>query len=117
METEKRCCHSLRSSKTEQCRPEHFGLFISATEKKKRVFLNTISFWIRLVVSDTDQLATDEDCRPTMIKASMMSYVTRFWKHSSSCESLARQCKENLPYDIFFFFFFLPLSAAVNVNM
>ena len=52
-----------------QYRHEYFGLFISVTEKKKRASLNTISFRIRLVVSDAYQSATDEDWRPIKVKA------------------------------------------------
>ena len=53
----------------EQYRAEHFGLFVSVTKKKKPASLNTISFWIRLVVSDVYLSATDEDWRPIMVKA------------------------------------------------
>ena len=58
-----------RNSRTEQYRPEHFGLHISMTKKKKLSSLNTISFRIGLVVSSADQSATDEDCRPIKVKA------------------------------------------------
>ena len=57
-----------RSSKTKQCRPEHLGLVISTTKKKRSASLNTTSFWTRLVVSNADQSATEEDCRSVMVK-------------------------------------------------
>ena len=69
--------HTSRSSQfhrwltlwTEQYRLEHLGLFVSVTKKKKRASLNTISFWIRLMVSDAYQSVSDEDWRPIKVKA------------------------------------------------
>ena len=57
-----------RSSRTGLYKPEHFGLFISTTTKKKHASLNTVSFRIRLVASDAYQSPTDEDWRPVMVK-------------------------------------------------
>ena len=65
-------------SRMEQFRPECSALFFLITKRKKRVSQNTISFFIRSVISHADQSATGEDCRAVTIKAH------KIWKIGTS---------------------------------
>ena len=56
-------------SRTEQFRPECSGLFISLDKRNKPLSQNTISFWIRSVISHAYQSATDENSRTVKVKA------------------------------------------------
>ena len=53
---------------TEQYRAEVSNSFVS-TKREKRVSQNTISFWIRSVISHVYRSASDEDCRLVKVKA------------------------------------------------
>ena len=56
-------------SRTEQYRPGIEYLFISMGGRKKRVSCNTISFWLRSVISMAHIFALEEDCRSLRVRA------------------------------------------------
>ena len=56
-------------SQTEQYHPSIEGLYISAGVEKKRVFRNSISFWLHSVISLAYSSASEEDCREFKVRA------------------------------------------------
>ena len=56
-------------SRTEQYRPGIEGLFVSTGRSKKRVSHNTISFWLRSVISMAHASASEEGCHSLRIRA------------------------------------------------
>ena len=66
-----RLLHALQRylSRTEQYRPGIEGLFISTGRRKRRVSRNTISFWLRSVISMAHTSVSEEDCCSLRIRA------------------------------------------------
>ena len=63
-------------SRTEQCLPGVSDLFISKTKGKKWVSQNTISFWIRSVISQACGSASEEECRLVTVRAHKGRFIT-----------------------------------------
>ena len=56
-------------TRMEQYRPGIEGLFVSTGRRKKWVSRNTISFWLRLVITLAHECASEEDCRSLRVRA------------------------------------------------
>ena len=56
-------------SQTKQYYPDIEGLFIFAGMRKKRVSQNTISFWLRSIISFAHSSTLEEDCHSLRVRA------------------------------------------------
>ena len=72
-------------SQTEQYRPGIEGLFVSTGQCKKRVFLNTISFWLQSVTSLARASASEEDCRSLWVRAHKVRKVVTSFLFKRNC--------------------------------
>ena len=73
-------------SRMEQYHPGIECLFISAGWRKKRVSRNTISFWLRSVISMTHASPSEEDCRSLRVRTHEVRKVATSLLFKRNCE-------------------------------